>query len=321
VSASLRDALLVPLEVAGRNAVAPFVGLQDPLETLTRRFVARFPTLRAPADRLLGRSIRRIDPITLEELREGIRALDVRGTLLVHSSWDAIRRRVAAKPSAVLDVIRDVAGPDGTVVMPTNPFEGIYDPARSPSYTGLLTECLRRTPGAVRSPHPVAPACAIGGWAADCARDFREEAGRTAFGRGSPYWRVAQEEGHVIFLGIDEARVSRINSLMHVAFDVLGDDNPIANYYEEGSCSLVFHGKQEEWSLRFINEDNERFHASENFKRAMTSAGLLRFGAVRGLPLAAIPAGLFFRWHLALARAKGVPYWGFRRRRGGRRVL
>jgi aminoglycoside N3'-acetyltransferase len=286
-------AVLAPIEVAGRHALS------------------HFPGLRARVTKWVRRTPPRTDAIPLFELRDAISRLgNLRGTLLVHSAWDALRR-VDAKPSTLLAMLRELIGPEGTLVMPTHPAASpVYDVARTPSSAGLLSESLRRSPGAVRSPSPFAPACAIGGWAADCGRDFREESSATPYGKGSPYWRVMQEEGHALFIGIDFIRV---NTLVHVAFDLLGEENPISGYYEQRTHKAVRGDQSEEWQMWCPRPAMESFFASTAFKQMMIRAGLVHFGAVRGLSLALLAAGPFLRWHLPLARSKGLPYWGFHR--------
>src|SRR5580698_10957532 len=84
-------------------------------------------------------------PIAVAELRQQLIDLGVaRGrTLWVQSSWNEFYN-VAMRPSEVIDMLRDLIGPEGTLAMPAFPID--HDPAkvflvdRAPVYTGLLCE-------------------------------------------------------------------------------------------------------------------------------------------------------------------------------------
>ncbi len=105
-------------------------------------------------------------------------------------------------PASVLRALQK-AVPDCTIIMPTFPFSGsmveyvsadpLYDPATTPSASGLLSEALRTYPGAVRSLHPTHPCAAVG----PEARRLIEgsERSETPFGDESAYGRYTQEPG------------------------------------------------------------------------------------------------------------------------------
>ena len=82
-------------------------------------------------------------PIAVAELRQQLIDLGVTPgrTLWVQSSWNEFYN-VAMRPSEVIDLLRDLLGPEGTLVMPAFPID--QDPGkvflvdRAPVYTGLL---------------------------------------------------------------------------------------------------------------------------------------------------------------------------------------
>ncbi len=147
----------------------------------------------------------------VRELVSHLRALGVRegDRLAVHSSMKALGWVQGGAP-AVLDTLKSAVGDQGTLLMPTmTPPLDRFIVAETPSYTGLLTETLRRDPGAVRSWHPTHSAAVWGRDAAEIASGHPEA---TALGVGSPFHRLAERGGKVLLLGVDCCR----NSLIHV---------------------------------------------------------------------------------------------------------
>src|SRR5437868_258748 len=111
-------------------------------------------------------------PIEVAELRQHLIDLGVvRGrTVWVQSSWNEFFN-VALKPSEVIDLLRDLIGPEGTLAMPAFPIDQdaskVFMVDRAAVYTGLLCEVFRRVPDVRRSIHLSSSVCAIGA-NADC---------------------------------------------------------------------------------------------------------------------------------------------------------
>ena len=286
-------------------------------EVASRRALVGFPGLRAR----IGRFARTTPPDdggrarTLADLADALRELGVRTgiALMVHSGWDALQR-FGAKPTEVIALLRDLAGAGGTLLMPTHPMprvrDGlpIYDVERSPSSVGLLTEALRRTPGAVRSPMPEAPVAAVGMDALAYTADFRSLSNGTPYGRGSPWERLAAARVQVLFLGIP---FMRANTLQHAAFDVLADENPIAGFWMAKRWRVIRHGVEEEWIVRRQRPDLEQFLATTAFDRLVRRERFLRWRTIGGVGLGVLDAHDFLQWHLDVARRTGLPFWGW----------
>ncbi|MBM3601882.1 MAG: AAC(3) family N-acetyltransferase [Alphaproteobacteria bacterium] len=143
--------------------------------------------------------------------------------LLVHASLRSIGW-VAGGAVAVLQAIRDVLGPDGTLVAPA--FTGDYtdpqdwhrppvpehwwpvirqdmpafDPERTPSAgMGAIAECLRAWPGSRRSAHPNMSFTALGPHAARLVSEHPLDFG---FGPRSPLGRLYEIDAKVLLLGV-----------------------------------------------------------------------------------------------------------------------
>ena len=91
-------------------------------------------------------------PVSIAELRQQLIDLGVTPgrTLWVQSSWNEFYN-VPLRPSEMIDLLRDLLGPDGTLAMPAFPIDQNPDKVflvdRAPVYTGLLCEVFRRTSG------------------------------------------------------------------------------------------------------------------------------------------------------------------------------
>jgi aminoglycoside 3-N-acetyltransferase len=164
------------------------------------------------------------DPITRDRLRSDLAALGVipGQVLLVHASLSSLGWVCGGAPAVIL-ALQDAVGPDGTLVMPA--FSGdqsdpatwrkpavpeswwpvvrehmpVFDRALTPTRgMGVIAECFRRAPGAVRSGHPQNSFAAWGRH----ARDITEGHGlEERLGKDSPLERVYELDGRVLLLG------------------------------------------------------------------------------------------------------------------------
>jgi aminoglycoside N3'-acetyltransferase len=143
-------------------------------------------------------------PVEVAELRQRLTGLGVvRGrTVWVQSSWNEFFN-VPMKPSEVIDLLRDLIGPEGTLAMPAFPID--QDPSklflvdRAPVYTGLLCEVFRRVPGVQRSIHLGSSVCAIGPNADFLVRDHHHTL--MPWGKESPFCRLMDVDARMIGLG------------------------------------------------------------------------------------------------------------------------
>src|SRR5260221_13882170 len=106
-------------------------------------------------------------PVSIAELRQKLIDLGVTPgrTLWVQSSWNEFYN-VALRPSEMIELLRDLLGPGGTLAMPAFPIDQNPDKVflvdKAPVYTGLLCEIFRRSSGVSRSIHLSSSVCAIG---------------------------------------------------------------------------------------------------------------------------------------------------------------
>ena len=143
-------------------------------------------------------------PVGASELRQQLVDLGVtRGrTVWVQSSWNEFYN-VPMKPSEVIDLLRDMIGPEGTLAMPAFPIaqdaSKLFMVDRAPVYTGLLCEVFRRIPGVQRSIHLASSVCAVGPNADFLIRDHHRTL--MTWGKDSPFCRLMDVDARLIGLG------------------------------------------------------------------------------------------------------------------------
>ncbi|MFO0680467.1 MAG: AAC(3) family N-acetyltransferase [Sandaracinus sp.] len=292
-------------------------------EVAGRTVVAGVPRLRPFFGRWARRERPSAAPVSLAQLEAAIREAGVEPgrDLLVHSSWAGMHG-LRATPRQVVGMLRDVVGPSATLLMPSHPVEKardgalVYDVAATPSRMGLLPESMRRLPGVRRCPCPIAPVAALGPRAEEYTRDHRLESERTPWGRGSAYAELCENGGQVLVLGIDFVRTL---TLMHTAFDLLLERNPIADYYEDVDYWVTWQGREERWTLRQQRRDLDGHLATFAFRRMALRSGTVREIVRHDIRIAVADAKAFLEWHLPIAERTGMPYWGFRHSSKSRR--
>lgn len=148
---------------------------------------------------------RAVTSVSYEEFADGLRSLgDWRGRVVwVQSSWNDLFA-LAMRPREVIDLMLDLVGPDGTLVMPAFPMvadrtaELAIDTA--PVTTGLLCEMFRRLPDTKRSVHINNSVVALGP-----AAEFLTEAHHLdpyPWGPITPYGRLNEIDGLMVGLGV-----------------------------------------------------------------------------------------------------------------------
>jgi aminoglycoside 3-N-acetyltransferase len=175
-------------------------------------------------------------PRTRTSLAADLRSLGVRSgsVLIVHSSMKSLGW-VTGGTVAVVQALREVLGPDGTLVVPTHTPENSdpagwehppvpeswwpiirsempgFDPALTPScWMGAIAETVRAWPGALRSDHPHTSFAAIGPAAREVLSGHRLD---EMLGESSPLGRIYNLDGDVLLLGVDHTS----NTSLHLA--------------------------------------------------------------------------------------------------------
>jgi len=173
----------------------------------------------------MGQQVEKRLVVTRRDIVDGLRALGLRvgNTALVHSSLSSLGY-VEGGADAVIDALLEVVGLEGTILVPTLTGSEalsadrppIYDPARTPCWTGLVPETFRQRPEAVRSLHPTHSVAAIGARAQDLTSGH--EYSITPCGPDSPYGRLVALKGCILFLGVTH----HCNTTLHHVEEIVG---------------------------------------------------------------------------------------------------
>ncbi len=137
------------------------------------------------------------------DIRRALRAVGVkRGMiLLAHASLSEFGY-VRGGAATVIQALRDVLGPKGALCMPTHSNSVLgsppYDPARSRSNTGAVTEYFRKCPGVRRSAHPTHSVAGIGPAASDLLGSARPD--QAPLAREGFWGKLVEMGGHVLLL-------------------------------------------------------------------------------------------------------------------------
>lgn len=143
--------------------------------------------------------------LTFNELLTGFRQTGVQegDTIMVHTSFKSLGG-VEGGVDAVIDVLRELVGPPGTVLFPTFNFQSwtethYFDILETPSKMGAITEVARQQPYALRTPHPIYSFVALG----RRKEDFAACEDKEAYGPNSAFAIFHKTNGTIISIGLD----------------------------------------------------------------------------------------------------------------------
>ena len=131
----------------------------------------------------------------------GLRKGDI---LLIHNSFKSFGR-VEGGPQTVIDALLEVLGKDGTLIMPTFNFDwsdqspnGIFDLENTPSKMGILTEIVRKMPGAKRTLHPFYSFAIYGNLAEELSKTDNHD----SFGSESIFAQICKLDAKIMIIGL-----------------------------------------------------------------------------------------------------------------------
>ncbi len=194
-------------------------------------------------------------PLKRPEVREQLRALGVReSVLLVHTSYRATRP-VEGGPLGLIASLREALGLGGTLVMPSwsgnddQPFDPRTTPA-SPDL-GAVADLFWRQPGVARSEHHHAFA-AIG---PEAERVTAGSLPLPPHGPDSPVGRVLDLDGQVLLLGVGHDA----DTTLHLAELLAGAPYRVQRYctvLRDGRPIRVEYGENDHCCARFALADD-----------------------------------------------------------------
>ena len=196
------------------------------------------------------------EAMSASQVKSQLRALGVKrgGVLLVHTSFRAVRP-VEGGPLGLIEALRDVLGPGGTLVMPSwtelddEPFNALTTP--SARDLGVVAQTFWRLPGVRRSDHFHAFA-ALGPQADVITADPLPLPPHIP---ASPVGRVHDLDGQVLLLGVGHDA----NTTLHLAELIAGVPYRTPSYctvLENGRVTRIDYGENNHCCARFALADD-----------------------------------------------------------------
>ncbi|MHB0879182.1 MAG: AAC(3) family N-acetyltransferase [Anaerolineae bacterium] len=230
-------------------------------------------------------------------------------TVMFHSSLSSMGT-VAGGADAVIDGMLQAVGPEGTVVVPTlcnwEPGEQAqvfprWDPVRSPSYVGRITEVFRQRPEARRSDHATHSVAAIGRRAEELTAGHGSGGerlgpfGPRAFARASPWQRLIDWDAHYCFIGV----TYRVNTMVHMVESLLVE-HALERAPSDRRPSLA--AAITDWLVPGI-WPTVRIDDREAIEALLAERGLVRCGSIGSATLRCSPAGQMVRTWVEIIEA------------------
>jgi aminoglycoside N3'-acetyltransferase len=226
--------------------------------------------------------------LSVEEFKENLRRFGFfpGATIYVHTSMDKISRRVPGiTPTRLMELLKELVGKEGTLMVPTFPFDGlqyhyiqsvrVFNVQRTPSLVGLFTEVFRRSEGVVRSRHPTHP---IAAWGRHSRELVAEHHLGTAFGEKSPVYKMQDWNGLVAGLGVTPKRCF---TPYHVAEELHPKSH--AMHYRDEYVEMVIVDGEEKFPYRIKPMRPDRLRRYGCGERILKRERILRYERIKGL--------------------------------------
>lgn len=180
-------------------------------------------------DRELHAQKERGHVVTKEMLVSQLKGIGIQkgDILLVHSSLSKMGY-VEEGPKTVVDALLEAVGTEGHLLMPNSPNASlqidyiqnltVFDVNESPSKLGAISEYFRKLPTSIRSEHPTEPVSCMG---PNATYFVNEHFGKmTPYGRTSPFYRVAEQGGKILYIGVT---LDNAGTSLHTLEDAVED--------------------------------------------------------------------------------------------------
>jgi aminoglycoside N3'-acetyltransferase len=183
---------------------------------------------------------KRFGTFTASDVTAAARAAGVQtgSVVFVQCSYDDLLT-YAETPYDLLNALKEIVGPQGTLLMPAYTTNMSETPCRpfdvlcEPTYTGIIPELFRRETGVIRSLHPRHSICGLGPLAAEILAGHEDCV--YADGPNSPFDRIRRMNARSICLGMRPG----FHSFVHWVEDIEPERFPLPAH--EGPFECVLH--------------------------------------------------------------------------------
>lgn len=246
-------------------------------------------------------------------------------TLLIHSAYEPLKS-TGLTPEAIVQELIATVGENGTVCMPAIPIlpkpkqsskgtTGRDDTGKVLKYnvqskrikTGALPQYLLTHPHAHRSRHPINTMAAVGHRAHHYMENNLDGQSPLPCGTSSSWAKVAQDNAWVIGLGTD---LTHSLTMIHVAEDLLDQNWPIPNWYEEKKFEIKDENFKEICVLRERLQKWGAFHFAERtLCKDLINNRILKTTVIDGIVVEILSSNELLAY-LQQKNKSGYPYYG-----------
>lgn len=296
-----------------------------------RQLYWRFPRVR---ERLRGLRAPRRDAVEGDRaaLRERLEEIGVRrgALVMVHASLEGMAVRAATGDQlltgaplgvAVLEDLQALVGEQGTLAMPTHPAYRLdpgfmhdkrdlvlsYDPRRTPSKVGLMSELFRRSPGVERSLHPLSSLAARGPAAAGLLRDNLNARRPLPHGVDSGYHRFCRAGGTVVSINVP---LIRAISVAHAPEEVRDAEWQVPDFFYPRRFMIRTAEGEQEWTVRERHPVWVRHISLGQLRRDLLREGIMKESTVGSVRVDSADAGEMFDYMWRRNERAPYPYFG-----------
>jgi aminoglycoside 3-N-acetyltransferase len=205
---------------------------------------------------------------------------------MVHSSYKSLGG-VEGGPQTVIDALLDTLTSDGTLVMPTFTLsfceqynregKGYFNLENTPSEMGILTELVRKMPGAKRSINPIY-SVAVYGRLKDELSSVND---KSVFGRDSIFGKLHRLNAWIMIIGLN---YNRSWTFVHYIEQMEGCDY---RYYKDFSGEIVVGGRKYFDTFTMLVRDIERgvITSVDPMGKVLEERGVVNIKKVRRSPV------------------------------------
>ena len=229
--------------------------------------------------------------INKEQIKRDLKKLGLKegDIVLVHSSLSSIGY-VEGGADVVIDALLETVGNTGTVVVPTltlstedffqdNP--PIFDPKKTPCYTGKIPEVFRQREDAVRSIHPTHSVAAIGPHAEYLTKDNQKS--QTPCGEHSPFYELITLDGYLLVLGAPFANMPSFHviegKVSHFPIEVYKKEPVKARYIDNDGVEQTMMLKLHDPNVAMRRLEKNRKKEQEIFNYCV-KRGIIKIGCI-----------------------------------------
>lgn len=216
-------------------------------------------------------------PVTTKEaIVAGVRALGVEpgDVLLAHSSLSSLGY-VPGGPEEVIEALQEVVTEQGTLILPTLTYDRVnarkprFDVRRTHCCVGEIPEAFRKRKDVIRSLHPTH---SLAGWGREARAILLGHENQTSPGGvDSPYHRIVQRHGKILFLGVTTA----CNTMLHCVEEWAGITESLA---EEPEALVVVDANRKLIQVPTRRHAGRRSRFYEKMEPLYLREGLMKIG-------------------------------------------